>query len=80
MQQPSACYGKMFPSILVTTANQDVRGQVFGYRVEHTGVVESRRAVTTDPEAWGRCAACPDFESCFRLSSGTLLMEMALRH
>jgi hypothetical protein len=80
MQNASACYGRMFPSIQATTTNLEVRGQVFGYRVEHTGVVASRRSVTTDHEAWARCASCPDFESCFHLSTGTLLMEVALKH
>jgi hypothetical protein len=41
MQNTSACYGKMFPSILAVTANREVRGQVFSYRVEPAGVVES---------------------------------------
>lgn len=41
MRHPSACYGKMFPTTLVKSANKDVRGMVFGYRVDHTGVVET---------------------------------------
>jgi hypothetical protein len=78
MERPSACYGKMFPATLVKTANRQVKAKVFGYRVDHTGVVETRRTVTTDREAWRECTRCPDLDNCFRLSTGTLLMEIAL--
>ena len=79
MRPHSACYGKMFPPTLVRTANKEVRAKVFGYRVDHTGVVERGRTVTTDLEAWEDCTVCPDLESCLRLSTGTLLMEIALK-
>jgi hypothetical protein len=79
MKPASACYGKMFPPTLVKTDNKEIRAKVFGYRIDHTGVVETGRRVITDLEAWGECSVCPDRESCFRLSTGTLLMEIALR-
>jgi hypothetical protein len=79
MQPHSACYGKMFPPTLVKTDNQEVRAKVFGYMVDHTGVVETGRTVTTDLEAWDECSQCPDLDGCFRLSTGTLLMEIALK-
>jgi hypothetical protein len=75
----SECYGRMFPPTLVRTANMDVRGKVFGYRLDHTGVVESARSVTTDRSAWQACTICPDFDACSRLSTGTVLMEIAVR-
>lgn len=79
MRHLSACYGKMFPATLVKTANKEVRAKVFGYRVDHTGVVETGRTVTTDPKAWEECTECPDLDGCFRLSTGTLLMEIAVK-
>ena len=78
MKHPLACYGKMFPATLVKSANEDVRARVFGYRVEHTGMVETGRTVTTDRDAWEECSLCPSLDSCFRLSTGTLLMEIAV--
>ena len=45
MREPSACYGKRFPATLVKTENEDVQGKVFGYRIEHTGVIETGRMV-----------------------------------
>ena len=79
MQQSPACYGRMFPSTLVRSANTEVRGRVFGYRIDHSGVVESQQVVSTDSEAWRECTKCPEVDSCFRLSTGTLLMEIAVR-
>jgi len=79
MQHRSACYGKMFPATLVKTENQEVKGRVFGYRVDHTGVIATRRAVTVERAAWQECTQCKDLDGCFRLSSGTLLMEIAVR-
>ena len=76
---PSECYGRMFPPLLVETANLDVRGKVFGYRIDHTGVVESARTVTADRDAWQGCTTCPEFDACSRLSNGTLLMQIAMR-
>ena len=79
MQHTSACYGRMFPATLVKTENQEVKGRVFGYRVDHTGVVETGRATTVDRAAWQECTQCHDVDTCFRLSAGTLLMELAVR-
>ena len=76
---PSECYGRMFPPTLLERADADVRGKVFGYRLDHTGVIESARRVTADRDAWQTCTICPEFDACSRLSAGTLLMEMALR-
>lgn len=79
MKPHSTCYGKMFPPTLVQTGNREIRAKVFGHLVDHTGVVERGRMVTTDQQAWEECTVCPEFASCFRLSSGTLLMEVALK-
>ena len=80
MKHASGCYGKMYPATLLKVANREVMGKVFGYRVDHSGVVETRRTVSTDLGAWEQCIQCPDFDSCYRLSAGTLLMELAARN
>lgn len=73
------CYGRMFPSVLPVVPNRDVRAAVFGYRVEHSGLADIGHEVTADTEAWDRCRRCPRLDGCYRLSSGRLLLEMAIR-
>ncbi len=79
MKNDPECYGRIFPPLIPLAHNETVAGKVFGYRVEHPGIVVTRRAVTTNREAWRQCLQCPDFDGCYRLSTGTALMEMAVR-
>ncbi|MCL5734847.1 MAG: hypothetical protein M1274_04540 [Actinobacteria bacterium] len=57
------CYGRMCPSALVRVANTDVGAQVFGYRVDHPGLVDTQRTVTVNLEGWDRCLHCSDFDA-----------------
>ena len=79
MKNEPDCYGRLFPPLISLAHNEIVTGKVFGYRVEHPGIAVTRRAVTTNREAWRHCLECPDFDGCYRLSAGTALMEMAVR-
>ncbi len=79
MKNEPVCYGKMFPPLISLAHNETVTGKVFGYQVDHTGIMVTRRIVTAKREAWGHCMECPDFEGCYRLSAGTALMEIAMR-
>jgi hypothetical protein len=54
MPETLSCYGGLFPETLVKAPNQDVKGRVFGYRLDHHGVVESGLTVTTDRDAGTR--------------------------
>jgi len=76
MRNDNECYGKMFPSVIDIVHNHTVSGQVFGYRVDE--VVQEREAVVSR-SGWDKCQQCPDMESCYRLSTGRVLMELALR-
>jgi hypothetical protein len=78
MKNEPDCYGRMFPPLISLAHNETVAGKVFGYQVEHPGIAVTRRAVTTNREAWRHCLECPDFDSCYRLSAGTALMEIAV--
>ena len=79
MKNKSKCYGKMFPPVISLTHNEPVAGKVFGYQVDRPGIAVTRRLVTTNREAWQDCLECPDFDSCNRLSAGTVLMEIVMR-
>jgi hypothetical protein len=69
----------MFPPLISLAHNEPVTGKVFGYQIDHPGIAVTRRAVTTDREAWRQCLECPDFDACYRLSTGTVLMEIGVK-
>lgn len=79
MKNEPECYGKTFPPLIILAHNETVVGKVFGYHVEHPGIMVTRRVVTANREAWRHCLECPDFDGCYRLSAGTALMEIAVR-
>lgn len=79
MNREPECYGKMFPSIREMAHNRLVAGKVFGYQVDYPGQVAHKRDATIDREAWQKCLECCDLDGCYRLSTGTMLMELAVR-
>lgn len=78
MNAHADCYGRLFPSVRVLAHNDDVAGKVFGYHVEQGGMVSSVPTVSVNSEAWDCCTRCDEFELCYRLSVGRLLMEAAV--
>ncbi len=78
MKKEPECYGKMFPSMLHVVHNQSVKGKVFGYAVDYPGGVATKSVIVND-EAWQDCVNCPELDVCYRLSSGTALIELAIR-
>jgi hypothetical protein len=79
MNGKQECYGKMFPSIVEMAHNRLVAGRVFGYEVDYPGQVAHRRDARVDREAWQRCLECPDLDGCYRLSTGTMLIELTVK-
>jgi hypothetical protein len=72
------CYGKMFPPVIRQPDNVTMAGKVPSYHVEHSGVMATDRSVMVDEKAWRQCVLCEEHESCYRLSIGKLLLEIAL--
>jgi hypothetical protein len=73
------CYGAMFPETLHVENDQPIQGKVFAYQLLTAGgTFRSDRKVTADMEAWDRCVLCMDFEHCYWLSLGKLLLETAI--
>lgn len=80
MKTKADCYGKMFPDVIHMVHNEPITGKVFGYRVDHPGMVATNRATTVNREQWEHCLECPELDGCYRLSIGTILMERAVRN
>jgi len=79
MNREQECYGKMFPSIVEMAHNRAVVGKVFGYQLDYSGQVAQRRDTTVDRVAWEKCLECRELEGCYRLSTSTMLMELAVK-
>ena len=77
MENRKSCYGKMYPSIVTVAPTRTDKGKVFNYKVDQPYVPPSHREETVKNEAWRECTGCPEFDTCFRVSAGTLLMEIA---
>jgi hypothetical protein len=78
-EQRKDCYGAMFPETLHIESGQPIRGKVFACQLLTAGgTFRSDRRVTADREAWDRCVFCEDFEHCYWLSLGKLLLETAI--
>ena len=79
MNREQECYGKMFPSVVEMAHNRAVVGKVFGYQLDYSGQVAQKRQTTIDRDAWQKCLECRELDGCFRLSAGTMLMELAVK-
>jgi hypothetical protein len=77
MNAHADCYGGLFPRVPVVA--QNVAGKVFGCKVEQRIIISPAPTVSVNNEAWDNCARCGEFETCYRLSLGTLLMDIAVR-
>ncbi len=47
--------------------------------MSYSGQVAHKRTATVDREAWQKCLECRDLNGCYRLSTGTMLMEIAVK-
>ncbi len=79
MNSERQCYGKMFPSIINMAHNQHITGKIFGYELYYSGQVVQKRSATVDHDAWQECVKCAYLDSCYRLSTGMMLIELALK-
>ena len=79
MSSEQECYGKMFPSVVEMVHDKPVAGEVFGYEVDYPGQVAHRRDTMVNRDAWRKCLECSEFDGCYRLSTATMLMELAVK-
>ena len=79
-QAHKACYGTMFHDMLHFEANKPMRGKVFSFEVDRTGVVQSARHVTADMPQWDDCLECDEFDHCYKFCVAKLLLQTAVEH
>ena len=73
-----SCYGTMFHELLHFRENVPMRGKVFGFEVDRSGLARSDRQVTADINEWDDCLACGEFEHCYKFCIAKLLLQNAI--
>lgn len=79
MAEYKPCYGKMFPDVISPVEAGRHSGKVFSFVIENFGLTRGRREVDAELDAWEECLGCPDFEHCYKLSAGKLMLQTAIR-
>ncbi len=73
------CYGTMFPDPLHPENDRRSKGKVFSYLLTQAGgFVRNDRNVTADIAQWDDCRSCPEFEHCYQLCLGRLMLQAAI--
>jgi len=80
MNSKRTCYGEMFPSIVEMVHNTPITGKVFGYDVSYSGQVAQRQGATVNLDGWQECLKCSYMDDCYRVSTGRMLMELAVKN
>ena len=74
------CYGTMFHDTLQFQENVPMRGKVFSFELDRSGLSRSSRRVGVDALEWDDCLDCQEFEHCYKLCMARLLLQTAIEH
>lgn len=55
-----------------------MKGKVFGFELDTTGLARSDRKVIANIEEWDDCLDCPEFDHCYRYCMARLTLEAAI--
>lgn len=73
------CYGKMFPDASDHRTDQHVSGKAFWLERETAGGMSfGPRHVGVDAEGWDECRSCSDFDDCYKLGVGLVVLGTAI--
>ena len=68
----------MFHETLHSKENAPMRGKVFSFELDRTGLARSGRAISADIAQWDDCLDCKEFDSCYRFCMAKLLLEISI--
>lgn len=79
MTEHKPCYGTMFPDLIAPVDTGMHSGEVFSFEIKNFGLTHGERRVDVAMDAWEECLRCSDFEDCYKLSTGKLMLQTAIR-
>lgn len=73
------CYGTMFPDVVAPFDTGIRRGKALSFEIKNIGLARGERRVEVSEKEWDDCLGCPDFETCYKLSTAKLMLQNAIR-
>ena len=73
------CYGKMFPEASGPLNSNSEPGKVFSFTSENMGLAPPAIHAEHNAAEWDDCLKCEEFDSCYKLSTGKVLLLVAAR-
>jgi hypothetical protein len=75
-----SCYGTMFHELLHFHENAPMRGKVFTFELDRSGLARSNRHIEADIVEWDDCLECEEFNHCYKFCIAKLLLQNAVEH
>jgi hypothetical protein len=72
------CYGTMFPNPIDQTPNAVHQGKVLSFVVRSSGLERTGSEMLVDEKQWEECTQCPEYRTCFDLSSARFQLQAAI--
>ncbi len=70
----------MFHDVLHYQENASMKGKVFAFELDRTGLSRSSRSVKSDIAEWDDCLECEEFDHCYKFCIAKLLLQDAIEH
>jgi hypothetical protein len=70
----------MFHETLHFQENVPMRGKVFSFELDRTGLARSSRQIGADIAEWDDCLDCEEFDHCYKFCTATVLLQTAIEH
>ena len=74
------CYGTMFHEVLHIQENAPMKGKVFAFELNRSGLARSSRSIKADIAQWDDCLECEEFDHCYKFCIAKLLLQAAIEH
>jgi len=69
----------MFPDVIAPVESGSPAGKVFSFDIENFGLTRGQRRVKLYLDTWEECLGYSDFDGCYKLSAGRLMLQTAIR-